>query len=160
MPRDRGDSLMPMRAFRSEILDDTIITKILTKWWLDDYHDYRIWWWWSIMNDEVMNDSHWRMMWWCMMTIDDVAWCCMMLHDNYWWWRWLALPVSLDTNLVEILATPIPSSPYCFRTPISTLNSASRRLNRIMSLLWPQADTKVGSRQHEFSNELRVKSCC
>ena len=31
MPRDRGDSLMPMRAFRSEILDDTIITKILTK---------------------------------------------------------------------------------------------------------------------------------
>ena len=126
IPRGRGDSLTPMKAFRSDILDDTMIIEILTKWWLSRLQNLMImmnneWWseddshWW--MTDEVMNgwwcDDDW---WWLMIA----WWLILMTDDDDWWWLMMTmiwLLVSLDTKLVEILATPTPSSPHCPRTP-------------------------------------------
>ena len=87
IPRGRGDSLTPMKAFRSKILDDTMIIGILTKWWLSRLQNLMImmnneWWsdeWQSLMNDWWSDE--WLTMWWWLMIID-----CMMTDIDDWWW--------------------------------------------------------------------------
>ena len=160
IPRGRGDSLTPMKAFRSDILDDTMIIEILTKWWLSRLQNLMImmnneWWsdeWQSLMNDWWSDE--WLTMWWWLMIID-----CMMTDIDDWWWLMMTMMTITCVSRHETRWDPRDTDTELSALSSNTLDSASRRLNRIALLLWPQADTKLGSRQHDLSQGLRVKWC-